>query len=70
MEVLAARHRLGENFWTFRDRHEKTIRSLEEHGWVFVMHGITDHTIRAGLTEKGEQYFLSEGYEPPKKGGE
>jgi len=34
------------------------------------MHGITDHTIRAGLTEKGEQYFLSEGYEPPKKGGE
>lgn len=65
MEVLAARARLGESIWTFRARHEKTLRSLEQQGLVFVMPGIVDHTVRAGLTDSGKARVLSDNYVPP-----
>lgn len=65
MEVLAARYRLGESIWTFRARHEKTLRALEQQGYVFVMHGIVDDTVRAGLTESGKARVISDSYVPP-----
>lgn len=65
MEVLVARRRLGEAFWTFRSRHEKVLRKLEEKQLVFVMHGIVDDTVRAGLTDKGIELFMSDSYTPP-----
>lgn len=65
MEVLAARHRLGEPFWTFQILHEPVLRELEEDDLVFVMHGIAEGSVRAGLTDKGKQLFLSADYVPP-----
>jgi hypothetical protein len=65
MEVLTARYRLGEGFWTFRSRHGKTLRQLEELGLVQLMHGIVDDTVRASLTTKGEAMFVSRNYTPP-----
>lgn len=65
MEVLAARHRLGEAVWTFREMHAKTIKQLEAEDYVFSMHGVVEGTIRAGLTEKGRKAYVSDSYEPP-----
>lgn len=66
-DVLAARQRLGEHFWTFPDRPRitKALRRLQDEGIVFLMHGITDNTVRAGLTEEGMERFLSPEYVPP-----
>lgn len=65
MEVLTARFRLGEMFWTFRGRHEKTLRELEKLGLVEIMHGVVDDTVRASLTPLGEGMFVSRNYTPP-----
>jgi hypothetical protein len=65
MEVLAARTRLGEAFWTFRSRHAFTLRQLEALGMVETMHGNVDNTIRAKLTEQGRAAFLSPSYTLP-----
>ncbi len=67
MEVLVARRRLGEAIWTFRAHHEPTLRRVEAKGWAFVMHGITEGTVRAGLTEKGASLFMSDTYTPPRQ---
>lgn len=65
MEVLTARHRLGESFWTFKSMHEKVLRELEREGLVWVMHGVVEGTLRAGLTDEGKKLYLSASYTPP-----
>lgn len=65
LEVLAARHRLGEHLWTFNSNVGGTITKLEEKGLVTQMHGITERTIRAGLTQAGEELVLEPTYSPP-----
>ena len=65
LEVLAARHRLGEIWWTFDTRHHAALKRLESRGLVSVMHGIIEKTIRARLTDAGRDETLSTSYVPP-----
>lgn len=54
MEVLAARHRLGEAFWPFPQNCINAIKALEEIGLVHIMkrHDVVGW-IRVRLTDKG-----------------
>lgn len=65
LEVLSARWRLGERIWTFPARFGRSLRALEKLGLVFVMHGVTERTLRAGLTEAGRRATLYALYKPP-----
>jgi len=65
LEVLAARHRLGENLWPFRSTLAPALRRLEQLGLVWTMHGSVENTVRAGLTEAGRDAVLSSTYIPP-----
>jgi hypothetical protein len=65
LEVLAGRYRLGEQIWTFRSRTAPALAQLEELGLVYLMHGVVDGTVRAGLTEAGRDAILSSTYTPP-----
>lgn len=51
MEVLIARHRLGETLWTFDARHSKTLNRLADRGLINPMHGIVEYTVRASLSD-------------------
>lgn len=59
LEVLVARYRLGEHYWTFDSRHKKMLEALASLGLVTVMHGIVEHTVRASLTVAGIKTFAS-----------
>ena len=65
LEVLAARHRAGEPFWTFPSKLAVPLRSLEDAGLISVMHGVVPNTLRARLTERGEDETLSLNYQQP-----
>lgn len=67
LEVLAARHRLGEHLWTFTDRPAITraINKLVGRGLVGSKGGVVDHTVRAWLTEDGRAAAMSDDYVPP-----
>lgn len=66
MEVLAARYRLGEVLWTFDARCVKALDALASRGWVVVMSGNVEHTVRASLTDKGvEAWHLDRDYRSP-----
>lgn len=67
MEVLAARTRLGECFWTFSTRSAitKAAKNLEAKGLVFLMGGQTENTFRAGLTDTGKAETMSKTYVSP-----
>jgi hypothetical protein len=62
---LAARLRLGESLFTVSTGLMTTVGRLEAAGYVTVMNGISERTVRASLTEKGIGYALSPTYEPP-----
>lgn len=65
LDVLGARFRLGENLWTFGSHLSRAAEQLADRGLVFTTHGITEKTIRAGLTEAGKAAVLSADYSPP-----
>jgi hypothetical protein len=65
LEILAARHRLGETWRTFSTRHLTALRALEKRGLVGLMRGTAPHTCRAYLTDAGRKAALSEAYEGP-----
>lgn len=62
MEVLAARHRLGEVLWPFPSNLAVPLRALEERGLVTVMHGNVQGTVRASLTATGSVQWLDASY--------
>lgn len=64
-EVLAARYRLGEWYWTFGTRHLPAARALQDAGLITTMHGNVERTFRASLTPEGRAHFMSESYSPP-----
>jgi len=64
LEVLGARHRLGENLWPFRSTLVPALRRLEQLGLVWMMHGSVENTVRAGLTETGKDAVLYSAYVP------
>ncbi len=65
LDVLAARHRLGENLWPFPSTLAPALRALEQLGLVWTMSGSVENTVRAGLTEAGKDAVLSSTYIPP-----
>lgn len=64
-EVLAARYRLGEPWWTFDRGTKRALTWLQDAGWVNYQPGILPGTWRASLTTTGLDMFLSSGYAPP-----
>jgi hypothetical protein len=67
LDVLAARRRLGESCWTFTDHPAivRAIRALAAAGLVGEMGGVTDHSVRAYLTDAGLESVLLAGYRAP-----
>lgn len=67
LEALAARHRLGEQAWTFpaQPRIVAAVHALARRGLVDVKSGVAPKTILAWLTDAGRSAALREGYEPP-----
>lgn len=66
MDVLAARHRLGETLWPFTGKSGAALRALEKRGFVQLMSGISSATeIRARLTDAGKAYAFSGTYQSP-----
>lgn len=64
MAVLSARWRLGENVWTFDARHRNQLKRLQSMDLVFLMHGIVEKTVRAGLTDRGKRLYIDPKYKP------
>lgn len=67
MEVLAARHRLGEPFWPILNSPttSRAARHLEERGLIIRLHGNTPNTFRARLTTEGITQYTDPEYTPP-----
>lgn len=61
LEVLTARHRLGETLWTFSTQDGAALRALETAGLIWTMNGIVEHTIRASLTVDGLRQMIPDG---------
>lgn len=68
LDVLAARHRLGEQLWTFPAKGmRRPMDALANAGLIGWKSGVTEGTVRAWLTEAGRDAVLYAGYEPPKQ---
>ncbi len=65
LELLAARHRCGEQVWTLDSRHRRTAERLEARDLVVLMHGLTEHTFRAALSGEGRAVYMIADYVPP-----
>lgn len=65
LEVLAARHRLGETYWTFPTRCRPAARRLEVAGLVTLRPAPTYGSFEARLTEAGTVNALGLDYVPP-----
>lgn len=65
MDTLAARYRTGENLWTFPTKVLPTLRQLEAKGFINLMHGIVEKTVRASMTDAGRACVISDTYVPP-----
>lgn len=62
IDLLVARFRLGDRLWTFETSPSTTraLNSLEKKGLVMLMHGVSERTARASLTEEA---LLRHGHE-------
>jgi hypothetical protein len=65
LEVLAARHRLGEQHWTFAERCGPAARALERAGLVTLRSGPAPNAFEAKFTDAGRAATLSDDYTPP-----
>lgn len=65
LDVLAARHRLGEHCWTFPDRLRQALDALTDAGLIEQKSAPTPRATRAWLTDAGRAAVLSERYVPP-----
>lgn len=65
MEVLSARHRLGESFWTFESRFRATLRALEDGGLVHIIDGHVAGPVEARLSAAGRLIYVSTNYQSP-----
>lgn len=62
VEVLIARHRLGEVVWTFDERVHEQLNSLSDKGLVNWKHGVIGGTCLAWLSDLGKAVYLSSPY--------
>lgn len=53
MEVMAARWRLGIELWPFPTAFAKTIRKLEDDGFVWYKDGNVENTLLVAITSQG-----------------
>jgi hypothetical protein len=65
LEVLAARHRLGETLWSFTTKLTPSVRPLEVLGLVWWKSGVVERTIQVGLTDAGVKEMLDPTYVSP-----
>jgi hypothetical protein len=65
LDVLAARHRLGEQVWTFPLRLKTALKVLAAEGLIGWKPGVNQGTALVWLTDAGRAAVLSETYEPP-----
>lgn len=65
VEVLTARARLGEPFWTFPSNITTTVRVLEKLGYVNFKSAPTYGHIQVWFTNKGAAEFLDFDYHAP-----
>lgn len=63
MDVLIARTRLGEPWWTFEYRQRPTLNRLEAKGLIWTEAAPTPH-IEAHLTPLAKDLYLSNSYTP------
>lgn len=68
LEVLAARYRLGETYWSFSVRHRPTLERLERRGLVSWKPSPAPGACMAWLTDAGRVAVLSGTYQPPALG--
>ncbi|WNN95185.1 helix-turn-helix DNA binding domain protein [Microbacterium phage Magritte] len=50
LDLLQARHRLGEPFWPVSTKHTRAYHELKEKGYVSILSGHVDKTVRLMLT--------------------
>ena len=62
MDTLAARWRLGEEFWTFPRKVMPMLRKLSDEGWVHWQGGVNQGTVVASLTHRGMKATLTPSY--------
>jgi hypothetical protein len=65
MEVLAARHRLGETLWTFPSNLRQTMEQLARQQLIGWKSGVAPASIQAWLTDTGRAEVLKPDYVPP-----
>lgn len=65
MEVLAARHRLGERMWPFDTKLRQPLLALERRGYIGFKGGIVERTYNVWLSEAGKNEYLDASYIPP-----
>lgn len=65
MEVLAARYRTGEPFWTFPSNLRQPLDALLRADLVDVLSSPAPGSLRVRLTEAGRKYSLKSDYVPP-----
>ena len=65
METLAARWRLGEPSWPFKNEHRRAANKLVDRGLITVDTDVMPHVFRAALTEKGRAMYIMESYRVP-----
>jgi hypothetical protein len=66
LDLLIARHRLGEPFWPIDNALRRTAKVLEGKGLIEILHGHVDGTFRASLTAKAlEKYVKKATYTAP-----
>ena len=64
-DVLTARCRMGETYWTFPDRLQPVARRLEELGLVWVRSGPAPRAFQVWLTDLGRQVLVSQPWTSP-----
>lgn len=67
-ETLAARHRMGDAWWTFPAKLARAVEALVQAGLVDRMAGNQPKTLRARLTAAGREEFMPAVWTPPKPG--
>lgn len=67
LDVLAARYRLGEEFWAFPTSVQGQLGALGRAGLVQVDRGTEPRTVRASLTDLGRRLVVTETYETPRE---
>ncbi len=67
-ELLAARHRTGETWWTLSSKVAPAVEALVQAGLVDRMGGNQPKTLRARLTAAGREAFMPAVWTPPAPG--